>query len=174
MKSNELFREVRFDGIDATEFNLRPSPPRALQGGLSLSHGHRIARRERVMGRESNASVWFNLRPVDRLLAEVSWNWIQSVDDDTDLMLFKGFVLRSRFGVQVSRELSLRLVLQYDDFDETWEADPLITYRLNPFSIFYAGSTRDYAPLDPEHDGLREWRLVDRQYFMKLQYLFQI
>ncbi len=174
MESNELFRDIWFDGIEATEFDLQAVPANALQGGLSLSHGHRIARRERVMGRETNASLWFEIRPADRLLAEVSWRWIQSVDDETEAMLFKGFILRSRFGVQVSRELALRLVVQYDDFDETWEADPLVTYRLNPFSIFYVGSTRDYAPLDPDHDGLRDWRLTDRQYFMKLQYLFQI
>ncbi|MBA4377989.1 MAG: hypothetical protein C0395_04955 [Gemmatimonas sp.] len=174
MKSNELFGGIWFDGIDATEFNLQAVPSSALQGGLELSHGHRIARRELVMGRESNATLWFDLRPADRLLAEVFWRWTQSVDDETEAMLFKGYILRSRLGVQVSRELSLRLVLQYDDFDQTWEADPLVTYRLNPFSIFYVGSTRDYAPLDPEHDGVRDWRLTDRQYFMKLQYLFQI
>lgn len=65
-------------------------------------------------------------------------------------------------------------MLQYNDFAESWEADPLVTYRLNPFSIFYVGSTRDYFIGRPDANGIEGWKLLDRQYFMKLQYLFQM
>jgi hypothetical protein len=68
----------------------------------------------------------------------------------------------------------LRLVLQYDDFDHRWDVDPLLTFRLNPFSIFYVGSTLDYSEftgLAPDQD---QWRLSARTYFLKLQYLWQI
>ncbi len=50
----------------------------------------------------------------------------------------------------------------------------MLTYRLNPFSIFYVGSTRDYRDLTMAQNGIEGWTLMDRQYFMKLQYLFQI
>ena len=69
----------------------------------------------------------------------------------------------------------MRLVLQYNDFARSWDADPLLTWRLNPFSIFYIGSTRNYAEFDLDPQMLDEqWRLMDRTYFMKLQYLFQL
>ena len=64
--------------------------------------------------------------------------------------------------------------MQYDDFDEHWEADPLISYQINPFSIFYVGSTRDYDTYDTGVGPDQDWRLTDRQYFLKLQYLFGV
>ncbi len=63
--------------------------------------------------------------------------------------------------------------MQFDDFDQRWELDPLVTYRLNPFSIFYVGSTRDYARFAALADGPESWQLGERTYFLKLQYLFR-
>jgi hypothetical protein len=74
----------------------------------------------------------------------------------------------------MSRELSARLVVQYNDRYNSWDVDPLITYRINPFSIFYIGSTNDFRELNPIDDGRNGWALTSRQYFLKLQYLFRI
>ncbi len=174
MESNEEFGGIQFNGIDNWSLNANFNPGEVLNGGFGVNTGHRIARGYLVMGREHGAEAWLNLRPVDRFLFSTSWRWIESRDDATDEPLFKGFILRSRWDLQFTRELSARLVIQYNDFRGTWEADPLLTYRINPFSTFYVGSTRDYAEIDPESDGIESWRLTDRQYFMKLQYLFQL
>ena len=80
-----------------------------------------------------------------------------------------------RLNLQLSREWSVRLVVQYDDFRRSWDADPLVTFRLNPFSIFYVGSTRSYSEFTGAAPDLQdEWRLSSRTYFLKLQYLWQI
>jgi hypothetical protein len=65
-------------------------------------------------------------------------------------------------------------VLQYNDRSESWDFDPLLTYRLNPLTVFYIGSTHDYRDLNLEDDGREGWTLTGRQYFMKMQYLFQL
>ena len=174
MESNENFSGIQFNGIDNWELNVNVHPGDAVRGGFNVSTGHRIARGDLVMGRENGAFVWLDLKPADRFLFETSWRWIESENITTGATLFRGYILRSRWGLQFTRELSARLVIQYNDFDAAWEADPLVTYRLNPFSTFYVGSTRDYAEIDPGGGGSREWRLTDRQYFMKLQYLFQL
>ena len=70
------------------------------------------------------------------------------------------------------RALSARIVLQYNDREDAWDTDPLLTYRLNPLTIFYIGSTRDYRDLNPAEDGREGWTLTERQYFVKAQYLF--
>ena len=65
-------------------------------------------------------------------------------------------------------------IVQHNTWHNEWNFDPLITYRINSFSIFYIGSTHSYEHLsmtDGEHE---KWTLADRQFFMKLQYLFQI
>ena len=174
LQSNENFGGIQFDGIDSWELDGQILPSDMIRGGFSVRTGHRIARGDLVMGDESAATVWLDLKPTDRFLCETIWRWIESEDAATGAPLFKGYILRSRLGLQLTRELSARLVIQYNDFEESWEADPLVTYRINPFSTFYCGSTRDYASIDPEGDSINEWRLTARQYFMKLQYLFQI
>mgnify|MGYP000721209861 CR=1 FL=1 len=83
-------------------------------------------------------------------------------------------LLRSKLNLQVTRGLSLRLVLQYNGFRDQWEADPLLQYQWNPLSIFYVGSTRDYRLVTPAGQDHDSWRLTDRQYFLKFQYLIRI
>ena len=63
--------------------------------------------------------------------------------------------------------------------------DPLITYQLTPFTLFYIGSTYDiqmYDNLDKNGDrvviapeeSFSHRKLENRQFFMKVQYLFQL
>lgn len=175
MQSNELFHGIQFDGISSREAGFQVRPSEQLVGGAEVSYGHRIARFEDAMGRQLNRSVWFNLKPWQRLLVEQSYNDVRSDDLGTGEPLFEGWISRSRLNLQLSREWSVRLVVQYDDFRRAWDADPLVTFRLNPFSIFYVGSTRSYSEFAAGGDDLRdEWRLSSRTYFMKLQYLWQI
>jgi hypothetical protein len=174
MESNENFGGLQFNGIDSWDINAQILPSESVRGGFSLRTGHRIARGDLILGKETGGMVWFDLKPVDRFLFETSLRWVRNEDEAAGETLFEGYILRSRWGLQFSQRLSARLVIQYNDFRESWEADPLVTYRINPFSTFYFGSTRDYETIDPEGDSINAWRLTDRQYFMKLQYLFQI
>jgi hypothetical protein len=63
------------------------------------------------------------------------------------------------------------VVLQYDDFDEQFNVEPLVTYKLNPFTLFYVGSTQVFRELPAPRDELTP---VERQYFAKFQYLFRL
>jgi len=173
MRSSELFAGREFGGIWETRAAVNAVPARWLSGGVVGRVGNRIARREQVMGDERAAEAEVELRPVDRVVLYGSWEWIRSDAVAGGERLFEGYVARSRLDVQLTRELSTRLVAQYDGFDEVWELDPLVTYRLSPFSIFYVGSTRDYARFALGADGRESWELADRTYFLKLQYLFR-
>ena len=57
------------------------------------------------------------------------------------------------------------------------DVEPLLTYRINPFTVFYAGSAARYRRYEAEEfDDLTasEWRNSERQFFAKLQYLFRL
>jgi hypothetical protein len=172
--SNEQFGGIWFLDIwrAHTCFSSQPSGP--LRFGGYFNYGHRIARRDLVMGEEMSDGVWANIKPIDRVLVSFNYDYIKSDDVDTGERLFSQAVSRTWLSVQLLRELSARVVLQYDDGRDTWDVDPLITYRINPFSIFYIGSTHDYRDLNLDDDGRQGWELTERQYFIKLQYLFQI
>ncbi len=185
LASNENFRDIQFDGIWQAHICAQLTPVAWLDCGANYNFGHRIARNDLVLGEEILWGFWADLKPVDRLQISTNFTSTRSdaLDDryaDGELVvaegerLFGGFVTRTRATLLFTRELSLRLIIQYDDFDAHWEADPLLTYQLNPFSIFYVGSTRDYDQVDVSGGSGQEWRLSDRQYFLKLQYLFGV
>jgi hypothetical protein len=93
---------------------------------------------------------------------------------DTGQRLFSQSVFRSRLSLQISRELSARLILQYNDRFAAWDVDPLVTYRINSLTMFYLGSTHHFNDLNlAEHDR-DGWTLSERQFFVKLQYLLQL
>jgi hypothetical protein len=108
------------------------------------------------------------------MLISASYSHISSDEVDTGERLFSQSVFRSTLSLQFSREFSLRLITQYNDRYKTWDVDPLFTYRINSLTVFYLGSTRRYRDLTLVDDGRDGWTLTDRQYFLKLQYLFQM
>jgi hypothetical protein len=143
-----------------------------------LDFGHQIARLENppVMGRQRGIDLYGYIRPTRRLLIEPTFTYAASNDLASDESLFDGSIFRTRLYYQITSELSSRLVIQYNSFYKTWDIDPLLTYRLSPFSVFYFGTTYDYCKFDGQGiDGTQcLTRLTSRQFFMKLQYLFQI
>ena len=80
------------------------------------------------MGKELSYGTWADIKPIDRLLLSASYYYIQSVDLDTGERLFSQSVLWSRLSLQFSRELSMRVVVQYNDRYNTWDFDPLRAY----------------------------------------------
>ncbi len=164
---------------------------------FSYSLGQSPAVYNGVKGHETSFSAGLELKPIDRLIIEPSINYARSKHVDTHALLYEETIARTRVRLQVNPQLSIRLVVQYDDYVQntgagpdynhyagrSWEFDPLLTYRINSFSMFYLGSTHDLidfgvpsgyslsAPPDPNGMG---WRQSSRQFFMKLQYLFQI
>jgi hypothetical protein len=174
MASNELFGGTQFDGIWLIHNCFTTQPSHSWRFGGYYDYGHRIARQDLVMGKEIVWGLWANVKPIDRLLLSPSLDYISSDNLDTDERLFSQALFRMRTSVQISREFSARLVLQYNDSGDTWEVDPLVTYQINPLTVFYFGSTYNFRDLTLEEDGRAGWAKTGRQYFMKIQYLWQL
>jgi len=171
--SNELFNDILFEDIWQFHTCFSTEPASCLRFGAHANYGHRIARHDLVMGKERRYGLWADIKPVDRFMIDTEFNYLSSEDLNTGEELFSQSILWTRFSLQLSRELSLRLVTQYNDRFEKWDFDPLLKYRINSFTLFYIGSTMDYRNALFEDYGRQGWTMTDRQYFMKLQYLFQ-
>ncbi|MBN1163066.1 MAG: carbohydrate binding family 9 domain-containing protein [Candidatus Krumholzibacteriota bacterium] len=174
MWSRELYHGIRFNDIWLwhTCFSTRPFD--AIGFNWYIDYGHRIARRDEVMGKELVSGFGADIKPIDRLLISSYLDHIRSDDLETGFKLFSQTVFRTNVYLQASRELSARLVIQYNDRYHSLDIDPLITYRINSLTVFYVGSTHGYLDMIPPDNLRRRWVLNDRQYFMKLQYLFQL
>jgi len=152
----------------------------ALQFAGSYNYGHTIRRRFSDPARIglTSTTLAVDFKPINRLLIESSLTYTKGDYLERDGKAFEGSTARTRVNLQMNRELSFRLIVQYDDFYQRWDIDPLLTYRLSSFSLFYVGSTYDYKNLRTyDGGGLitdESQRLNSRQFLMKLQYLFQI
>ncbi len=174
MRSDELFHGIQFNDIWQAHTCFSTQPSGSFQCGGYINYGHRIARHEEVMGKETSYGLWADIRPTGCLLLETAYDYISSDHLETGERLFSQSVFRSIVSLQMSRELSARVITQYNDRWDSWDVDPLITYRVNSLSVFYIGSTHLYRDLNPIDDGREGWTLTDRQFFLKFQYLFQL
>ena len=83
---------------------------------------------------------------------------------------FDGNIYRATGYVYFNTESFLRVITQYVTFDKRLNFYPLFSYKLNAFTVFYAGTTRDLTNFS---GGTAGWTTTQTQYFVKLQYLMQ-
>ncbi|MEM8485400.1 MAG: DUF5916 domain-containing protein [Bacteroidota bacterium] len=172
----ELFRGTEFDGIHEWDFFAASNFSEFIQLGVELETGKAIARNVDTpeLGKSFNYAAFATIRPTSRLSFEPTLSYSRLEDSDTGENFFSGYILRVRTNYQFSRRLFLRTVVQYNDFAERLEVDPLLTYRINPFSAFYIGSTHDYNTFPGRtQDASRFLQESRRQFFFKFQYLFR-
>ncbi|MBK6898477.1 MAG: carbohydrate binding family 9 domain-containing protein [bacterium] len=192
----EMWGGVAFDDLWNVTASIDGRPHDVLGYYASYSFGRNPAFDTLGLGDERSLSLALELKPVDRLIVEPTLEHVRSEDATTGDLLFRQSIARARLRLQVNPRLSLRLVVQHNDsesplyrelaqagdfpdyhmyFGSKWEVDPLLTYRVNSFSVFYLGSTHDYRDYDAARDDApSNLVLTERQYFTKLQYLFQL
>ncbi len=193
---SETWGDVDFDDLYTVYANCDTRPHDAIALGVAWSDGRGPAFSTLGLGNETALSLAMELKLFDRLIIEPTLDYVRSEDAGTGAFLFRQTIARARLRFQASPRLSLRLVLQHTDTEDPesmraaqsgdfplyhmyygrkWEIDPLLTYRLNSFSVFYLGSTYDYRDFNAAFPELpSDRRLTERQYFTKVQYLFQM
>ena len=172
-RNYESWAGLEFDDLWMIDLDLGSRLSDHFGFDFNLHHGRSVARRELVKGDETSLYASLILKPADRLVIEPDLNFAQSHHIDTGEEIFYGYISRTRIQYQANRELSFRLVVQYNDFAKTWEVDPLLTYRVSSFSVLYIGSTYDYSNVETGSGLNSAWRMTSRQFFVKLQYLFR-
>ena len=171
--SQEKWGGQTFSDLYTAYFDVGSRPADYLGFDFHIGYGPTPAIWAGLKGNERSYRFGMDIKPLDRLTLEPFVRYVKSTEVNTGQVLYRQMILRNRLRLQMNRQLSVRLVVQYNDGAERWEVDPLITYRLSSFSVFYLGSTYDYNEmLLPENQ--RDWTLTNRQFFMKIQYLFQI
>jgi hypothetical protein len=168
----ERFANIEFSGIRSWDVFVESNFSDPVRLGFYVSHGREIARNTDppVLGTGTDLELFGTFKPLRRLILEPSFRYSELHEPKGGPEIFSGYILRTRGTFSLSRELLLRLVLQYDDFAEVLNVEPLVTYQINPFTLFYLGSTHVYRDFEEPH-GLAE---ASRQFFLKFQYLVQL
>jgi hypothetical protein len=128
------------------------------------------------------------VKPISALTIDNTYLLTRLRDRSTGRALFNDHILRSKWNYQFTRELSLRLITQYEallaDPNATFlstqrnlNADVLITYLLHPGAAIYVGYNSNFA--NPTPVNVRPGTLGDefrndaRGVFVKASWLFR-
>jgi len=175
--ANERLRGVDLRGIGRLDFFANSNFSDVLSLGGGVSAGEFIARTlaTPVVGQGTSAHVFAGLKPISRLVIEPVLTYSELHRKD-GRPLFHGWIGRVRTNLQITRELFARFIVEYDEFGHGLDVEPLVTYRVNPFTLFYVGSSlgyHDYAPGGPVGPGETGLQPRTRQFFAKFQYLLR-
>jgi hypothetical protein len=166
----ELFHGVRFSNLYRTEASLSSVPSKAFQINLWAQIGRLVYHDDTPqLGRGYNVTSEFIIKPTDRFSFDFAYAHSRLWSFSTQELFFDGYIARNVMVYQFTPELFVRLISQYDGFAKQVQIDPLFSYKLNPFTIFYAGSIHSLT----EFGGQFGIRQTSRQFFIKLQYLWR-
>lgn len=132
------------------------------------------------------------LRPLTSLRIDNSYIFFRIKDRHTGASILNNHIFRSKWNYQFNRELSLRVILQYDtvlanprftaqDTSKNFNADFLLTYLLHPGTALFIGYNGNAQNLDPSLSQVggdlvrpRNRFINDaKQFFVKFSYLFR-
>lgn len=174
--SNELFAGVQFNSIQRLNVFLQSNFSERVQLGGRLNAGDGIYRNPSApeLGGQVNAGADLTVKPTDRMVVSSGLNFSQLRNRTTGDHYFSGYIVRTRLNYQFSRKLLTRVIVQYNDFAERMEIDPLVTYRISPFTVFHVGSTHRFQDFPGQLDQQSMvFQQTERQIFFKFQYLFR-
>lgn len=167
--NDELFHNVNFVRVNRWQTNLYANPWSFATLNLSASFGRFIYRADTTaLGRGHNISAELTLKPTDKLTLDIIYSRSRLSNVVGGELLFDGYISRLTATYQFNNQIFVRLIGQYDQFNKAIEIDPLFSYKLNPFTIFYAGSTHSMTNFGDPYGVVQ----TGRQFFIKLQYLW--
>lgn len=168
--NDEIFHSLSFSDIYRTEFSINTNPFSALAVYFNGSVGRFIYRSDDPeLGRGNNFSIEVVLKPTDRFSVDLSYSRSRLWSMDNSRLFYDGYISRAATVYQFSSELFVRLIGQYDQFAKKIQIDPLLSYKLNPFTVFYAGSNHGFTKFGVPY-GIER---TAQQFFVKIQYLWQ-
>jgi hypothetical protein len=173
--NNENYFDIYHKNVRRGWLNLNVNTSSFATGGAFFEMGKYIVRFEEpsYVGWGWNAEAWLTVKPLSNLVLENDYNYFELSKEKGGEKLYSGYIFRNKTSLQFTKNFFFRLVVQYDSFSRSFDIDPLLSYKWNPFTIFYIGSTHSLADIgsSPNHGRFRETK---RQFFAKFQYLIKL
>lgn len=166
----EFFHNVRFRNLYRTEAGVYSVPSKALQINLWAQVGRLVYHEDTPeLGRGYNTTAEITVKPTDRFSFDFSYAHSRLWSFYSNRLFFDGYIARVVTVYNFTPELFVRVISQYDGFAKQLQIDPLFSFKLNPFTVFYAGSVHNLTDFG-NRIGMRQ---TARQFFIKLQYLWR-
>jgi hypothetical protein len=167
--NRERFRNILFQRINETDFNISSTPVKGVSLSLNGQTGRFIYRTlTPVMWKGYTITSELDIEPVSRLKTSFTWTIAKLNDLKDSTEFYQGNIVRNITTLQFTKQLFLRNIVQYNTFSKTFSIYPLLNYKFNAFTMFCAGMTQDLLNYNqPDY----KFKTSGYQYFVKLQYL---
>lgn len=172
--NDERFRGKYFKGMHRWSIGVSTNPLELILIEGKINYGRFVYRTQNpAEGKGYNISMRFTLKPTNSLQLDFNYDYSTLSSLDGSQTFYSGNIMRLTGRFHFSRKLFIRLITQYNSFNNQIQIYPLLHYQLNPFTRFYIGMT-DYLQQPGFADGLKQYHQVNRQFFVKFQYLFRL
>jgi hypothetical protein len=164
---SERFRDLWYGNIKQFRIRLEGYTSYKFKFGFDICQGNSIARNisPPQLGRGYEFNIWLNYKLISRIIISPDWAF-SKLNTMEGARIFRGHILRSRQTIQFNRNLSTRVVGQYNSFSRKFSFEPLLTYKFDAASMIYMGYSQEMA-ITVENKAETE----SRQYFAKFQFL---
>ena len=144
----------------------------SIRGGLGT--GNEIAYREDIpeLGERLTFNTSIEVTLNDNLRIKPSINFSRLKKLDSDKYFFDGYIARFDIRYQFTNSLDFRVISEYNEFSDQFFAQPLISWRPNPDTIFYFGGNQNFVDEFVDYNS-PNYRVNKSQLFMKFQYLIK-
>ena len=127
------------------------------------------------LGESTGARLFVNVQPSSRLRSALNLDY-SGLDDPRDgSEVFSVTIVRSLTTYQFTGRLLARNIVEYNTFTRKFNANVLLTYRVNAGTVFFVGYDDTYQQGDQLGTRFAADRLqrTRRAFFTKLSYLFR-
>jgi hypothetical protein len=168
--NEEIFSGRKFVHVRRAFGNVYSTPFRFLSLSLNFEYGRKIYRTsEPKLGFARDFNLYVRLKPTDKIEISSWYSKARLEDDKTGELFYDGYVAGIVGIYQFNPNLFVRLITQYDSFSGSIQVFPLLSFKLNPFTIFYVGSTVNMLDFGDVYGVKR----LNQEIFLKVQYLWR-
>lgn len=168
----EKYNNVLFEGFNRFLIKISSNFSQKVNGEIFLLNGEIINRdlENTILGKGFEFYGSINIKITPQLITEFRLQKAKLINPLNEEIIFNGYIFRNITNYQFNKNLFFRLITQYDKFSKLLSIEPLLTYRINAFSIFYVGYSSYLEDIEDNNDYIQ----TNRQFFIKLQYLWRI
>jgi len=174
--NNEDYGGIFHKNVNRWHFNLEANNlSKFITGGFYYEFGKYIVRFQTpsYLGSGHNFEFWATIKPFEKLRNDINYNYSELSKSAGGEKLYAGYVLSNKISYQFNKNFFLRVLLQYDLFSRNFSIDPLLSYKWNPYTILFLGSSHDLNEI-VNSSGFSKLYETDRQIFLKFQYLWSL
>ncbi len=172
--NNEKFRGVFHEGVRRGYLNFDVNSFKKITFGGNISMGKYIIRSDNPsVGYGISIGFWSTLKPLSNLTIQNDYEYFELSKGYQGEKIYAGYIFRNVSTYNLTKNISFRLISEYNTFSGSFYFNPLGSYKPNPFTIFYLGFTDMFNDTDTPN-GQPKYVLTDRQFFLKMQYLFRL